>query len=86
MMVLEQVAQRGSILESNWTNPKQPTLNSVLLLLLAEDWMGWPPNFSPDLNASGFYENTMVIKEKSKKSVLCYTRMVKRYILEYVPY
>lgn len=40
MMVLEQVAQRGSILESNWTNPKQPTLNSVLLLLLAEDWMG----------------------------------------------
>lgn len=31
MRVLEQVSQRGSILASNWTSPKQPTLNSVLL-------------------------------------------------------
>lgn len=71
MRVLEEVAQRGSILASNQTSPKQPTLNSVLLLLLAGDWTGQPPNFPPDLNASGFYENTMVIKDQSKKSMLC---------------
>lgn len=67
MRVLEQVAQRGSILASNWTSPKQLALNAVLLLLLAEDWTRWPPNPPPDVNASEFYGNMMVIKDQSNK-------------------
>lgn len=40
MKVLEQVAQRDSILASNRTSPKQSTLNSGLLLLSAGEWTG----------------------------------------------